>query len=438
MSEAALRLDGPPSGAAAGDRAAAAPRRGLGLWLNLAWEVVRGGFVELWAHKLRSALTLTLLMLGVFTLVVMTSVLDGILDKVQTGFAGLSWDGTVVIQPKEAKTNDDQKRFAMSPGLRYEDLSRLAAEHPKVAAFLPRATKRTNIRVQGGTERIFVTGVTPEYALLMNRPVGLGRGLTPDDARRRSTVAVVGATLASKLFGGADPVGRDVTVDGIPLRIVGVTAPTQVFSEEHYYDANGLMVPIETYMVRMDKGHKLTQIAAKLRNKRDVQEVKSLLLSRGRQAHHGIEDIEITDLDAEMAKGFARFQEEMRGWRVVLSSLAATVLLVGGVGVLSVMLISFSDRRFEIGLRKAMGASDFEILFQFLLEALVLSSVGAFLGTVAGAFLCQKLSHLFPWGLVVNPVGLAVAWAVALGLAFVFGLYPALRASHLSPMEAMR
>ena len=191
-------------------------------------------------------------------------------------------------------------------------------------------------------------------------------------------------------------------------------------------------------MVRMDKDHKLTQVAAKLRSKKDLLEVKSLLLSRARQAHHGIEDVEITDLDAEMAKGFARFQEEMRGWTVVLSSLAGTVLLVGGVGVLSVMLISFSDRRFEIGLRKAMGASDFEILFQFLLEALVLAAVGAFLGTVAGAFLCQKLSHLFPWGLVVNPVGLAVAWAVALGLAFVFGLYPALRASKLSPMEAMR
>jgi putative ABC transport system permease protein len=438
MSEAVLRLDGPPSGAGTGALTTEAPHRGVVLWLNLAWEVVRGGFVELWAHKLRSALTLTLLMLGVFTLVVMTSVLDGILDKVQTGFAGLSWDGTVVIQPKEAKTNDDQKRFAMSPGLRFEDLPRVAADHPLVAAFLPRATKRTTARVQGGTERIFVTGVTPDYAVLMNRPVSLGRGLTADDGRRRSSVAVVGATLAAKLFGGADPVGRDVAIDGVAFRIVGVTAPTQVFSEEHYYDANGLLVPIETYMVRMDKDHKLTQVTTKLRNKKDVQEVKSLLLSRTRQAHHGIEDVEITDLDAEMAKGFARFQEEMRGWTVVLSSLAATVLLVGGVGVLSVMLISFSDRRFEIGLRKAMGASDFEILFQFLLEALVLASVGALLGTVAGAFLCQKLSYLFPWGLVVNPVGLAVAWIVALGLAFVFGLYPALRASRLSPMEAMR
>ena len=422
--------------------AAGAPRRdrrdSLPARLELGLEVVRGGFLELWSHKLRSTLTLTLLMLGVFTLVVLTSVIDGVLDKVSTGFAGMAWDGTAVLQAREPKTTEDQKRFAMSPGLRFDDLSRITVPHPKVAAFLPRATKRTTVRVAGGTERVFVTGLTPDYAVFMNRPVSLGRGLTADDARRRSTVAVVGATLASKLFGGADPVGRDVVIEGVPWRIVGVLAPLMVFTEELYYDANGLMVPLETYVVRLDPDRRLTHVAVKLRDKSDLEEVSSLVLSRARQAHHGIEDTEIKDLDAEAAKAYAQFLEEMRSWRVIVSALAGTVLLVGGVGVLSVMLISYASRRYEIGLRKAMGASDTEILVQFLLEALVLASLGALLGTLGGAFLCQKLSHFFPWGLVVNPVGLLVAWGVALGLALVFGLYPAMRAARLSPMEAMR
>ena len=422
--------------------AAGAPRRdrrdSLPARLELGLEVVRGGFLELWSHKLRSTLTLTLLMLGVFTLVVLTSVIDGVLDKVSTGFAGMAWDGTAVLQAREPKTTEDQKRFAMSPGLRFDDLSRITVPHPKVAAFLPRATKRTTVRVAGGTERVFVTGLTPDYAVFMNRPVSLGRGLTADDARRRSTVAVVGATLASKLFGGADPVGRDVVIEGVPWRIVGVLAPLMVFNEELYYDANGLMVPLETYVVRLDPDRRLTHVAVKLRDKSDLEEVSSLVLSRARQAHHGIEDTEIKDLDAEAAKAYAQFLEEMRSWRVIVSALAGTVLLVGGVGVLSVMLISYASRRYEIGLRKAMGASDTEILVQFLLEALVLASLGALLGTLGGAFLCQKLSHFFPWGLVVNPVGLLVAWGVALGLALVFGLYPAMRAARLSPMEAMR
>jgi len=406
--------------------------------LALAAEVVRSGFLELWAHKLRSVLTLTLLMLGVFTLVVLTSVIDGVLDKVSTGFAGMAWDGTAVLQARDPKTTEEQKRFAMSPGLRFDDLPRLTAPHPKVAAFLPRATRRTTVRVAGGTERAWVTGVTPDYAVFMNRPVSLGRGLTADDARRKSAVAVVGATLASKLFGGADPVGRDVVIEGVPWRIVGVTAPLMVFNEEIYYDANGFLVPLETYVVRLDAERKLTHLTVKLRDKADLADVSSSLLSRARQAHHGIEDTEIKDLDAEAAKHYSQFLEEMRSWRVIISALAGTVLLVGGVGVLSVMLISYSSRRFEIGLRKAMGASDTEILVQFLLEALVLASLGALLGTVGGAFLCQKLSHFFPWGLVVNPIGLVAAWGVALGLALVFGLYPALRAARLSPMEAMR
>ena len=162
-----------------------------------------------------------------------------------------------------------------------------------------------------------------------------------------------------------------------------------------------------------------------------------MMVGRAKQAHHGIEDVEIKDLEAESARAWAQFVEQIHGWKVVLMSLAATVLLVGGVGVLSVMLISFSDRRYEIGLRKAMGASDGEILVQFLLEACVLAAVGASLGTFFGAVVCKALSSKFPYGLVVNPMGLVVAWVVALVLAVVFGLYPAIRASRLSPMEAM-
>ena len=420
--------------------AALRPPRHLsaGARLALSWEIVKGSFVELWAHKLRSTLTLMLLMLGVFALVVMTSVMDGVVDKVTTGFSGMAWDGTLRLAPRSPTTSEEQQHFAMSPGLRFEDIPRLCAPHPKVVAFVPRAQKRSAVRIAEGTERMFVTGVPYDYGAWMNRPIGSGRGLTEGDERRRSTVAVVGATLAAKLFGGSDPVGRDITVEGIPFRVVGIYAPMQIFNDEIWYDANGISIPLATYMDRMDASHKLSSVAVKLRSTRDAGEVSATILARARQAHHGIEDTEILDLEAEAASAYSRFLEQIFGWKVVLMSLAATVLLVGGVGVLSVMLISFSDRRYEIGLRKAMGASDGEILSQFLLEACVLAAIGATVGTLLGAVLCEALSSKFPYGLVVNPVGLVVAWVVALVLAATFGLYPAIRASRLSPMEAMR
>jgi putative ABC transport system permease protein len=424
--------------AASPELAPPARRGGVRARLALGWEVVTGGLIELWAHKMRSILTLTLLMLGVFALVVMMSVLDGVKDKIATGFAGMSWDGTLLVAPQEPRTSEEQKRFAMSPGLRYEDLARLTVPNEKIIGFAPRATKRVTVRTTAGPERAFVTGVTADYAWLMNRPVALGRGLTEDDQKRRRTVAVVGATLASKLFGGADPVGRDLVVEGVPYRIVGVQAPGMLMSDETYMDANGLHVPLETYMDRLDATHALSHVAVKLRSARDFDEMSALVLARVRQAHHGVKDVRILDLDSEGAKAWNDFLQQMRGWAIVLYSLAFTVLLVGGVGVLSVMLISFSERRYEIGLRKSLGASDGQILGQFLLEALVLAALGAVAGTLGGAALCRALSDFFPYGLVVSRAGLVAAWGSALLLAAGFGLYPALRASKLSPMEAMR
>src|SRR5262249_36003596 len=150
----------------------------LGARLGLGWEIVKGGLVELWAHKLRSTLTLTLLMLGVFTLVVMTSVLDGVMDKIGTGFAGMSWDGTIGLAPASPAPPAEQKRFRRTPGLRPEDLPRLTAPDEKVLAYLPRATKMSAVKVAGGTERCWVNGVWPDYGRWMNRTIGMGRGLT--------------------------------------------------------------------------------------------------------------------------------------------------------------------------------------------------------------------------------------------------------------------
>jgi len=406
--------------------------------LALAAEVAAGALGELWAHRLRSLLTLTLLMLGVFALVVMGALLHGVIDQVHAGYSGMCWNGTLVLRPRTERTPADQKRFLQSPGLRLGDLPLLTAPDPRVLSFLPRAEKRADLRVPGGVLRVSVTGNAAAYLPAMHRRVAAGRGLTEVDQRQRSPVAVLGASLAARVLGGADPVGREIVLDGVPFRVVGVLAPMVPFNGEMWLDANGVLVPLETFADRLDPQRRLATVTVKLRAARDLEAVSALMLARARQAHHGIEDMEVKNLDAASVRIQAEFQQEMRGWKGVLLSLAGTVLLVGGVGVQSVMLISCADRRFEIGLRKALGASDREILGQFLLEAAVLSILGALAGTCAGVAACAVFASRFPHGLTVDPLWLVTAWAVALALGLGFGLYPALRAMRLSPIEAMR
>jgi len=406
--------------------------------LALAAEVAAVALRELWAHRLRSLVTLTLLMLGVFALVVMGALLNGVISQVRAGFRGMCWNGALVLRPRSTRTPVEQKRFLQSTGLSLADLPRLTAPDPRVLAFLPRARKRADLRVPGGVLRVSVTGNAAAYLPAMHRRIAAGRGLTEVDQRRHNSVAVLGSFLAARVLGGADPVGREILLDGAPFRVVGVLAPLLVFNEDMWLDANGVLVPLEAFADRLDPRRGLTSMVVKLRAARDLEDVSALMLARARQAHRGIEDVEVKNLDAASVRIRAGFQHEMRGWKRVLFSLAGIVLLVGGVGVLSAMLISCADRRFEIGLRKALGASDREILGQFLLEAAVLSTLGALAGTCAGAAACAAFSSRFTCGLTLDPLWLATAWAVALALGLGFGLYPALRAMRVSPMEAMR
>jgi hypothetical protein len=216
-------------------------------------------------------------MLGVFALVVMTSLVGGIMDKVRTGFKGMSWDGTLVLRPRAPETAEERKRFDQSPGLRMEDLARLAAPSDRVLAFLPRATRQVTVRVAGGTELAFVSGSVPEYLPVMNRRISAGRGLTEDDQRRRSAVAVLGASLASRVLGGADPVGREIVVGGAPFRVVGVLAPMMIFNEDTWLDANGILVPLAAYMDRLEPDRRLDSVTVKLRAARDLKEVSALM-----------------------------------------------------------------------------------------------------------------------------------------------------------------
>ena len=243
-------------------------------------------------------------MLGVFALVVMTSVLDGVLDKVGTGFAGMSWDGTVV-DPAEgaAETTEEQKRFAMSPGLRYEDLARIAAPHEGALAFLPRATKRT-ARARRRRHRAHLRHRrhprlrAPHEPPDRQRPRPHRRRPAAAQHRRRRRRDSRRQALRRRRSGRARRGRRRRSLPhrrraGARPDLQRGALPRRQRRHDPARDVHGPDGPAS---------HKLTQVAVKLRRKSDLADVSALVLGRAKQAHHGIEDVEIKDLEAEAAR----------------------------------------------------------------------------------------------------------------------------------------
>ncbi len=166
--------------------------------------------------------------------------------------------------------------------------------------------------------------------------------------------------------------------------------------------------------------------------------VFAFLRNRVWRQHHRVEDFSIDNVAAEIVEAEAQIDEQMRGWTVVLFSISAISLVVGGVGIFSVLQISLAERLYEIGLRKSIGAGDGDILFQFLIEAVFLSSLGAAIGLGLGVGLCAVLSPKFQAGLPVSPFAVVLAVLFALGVGLVAGFYPSLRAARFTPVEALR
>jgi putative ABC transport system permease protein len=166
--------------------------------------------------------------------------------------------------------------------------------------------------------------------------------------------------------------------------------------------------------------------------------MKSEVTSSLKLAHRGAQDFRVQNIGEEILRARKEITGVLNSWRIVLGSIAGISLLVGGIGLLSVMLISIGERLYEIGLRKAIGASDFDVFMQFLLESVTLSLIGAVLGAAAGVGITKSAAQFFPSGLPINMAGLAFAIGIAMTLGLLFGIYPALKASRLAPVDALR
>jgi putative ABC transport system permease protein len=403
-------------------------------------EAIRTSYEETKAHPLRSLFTLVGVILGTLALVVVMSVLDGVNNSVMKGINDLGLDGVIAASQREPIDPQEKAKAHLSRGLRVEDMDAFE-DSDNISAMTP--VGETRAVVTGGTitRRIDVYGVTPEFAEIRNRTVTAGRFISERDVEASAPVAVVGYNLKHRLFGGEEALGKQINLGGRRLTIVGVGKKfdtTFVDDDDFFREMGGVYIPWTVYRDMFGRANAVSYMLAKSVTPEKSIEAEYEAIGRFQQAHNGIRDTRINNIGKEILKERAQIEVILRNWRIVFFAIAGVSLLIGGVGIFSVLKISISERLFEIGLRKSMGATNNEIFVQFLVESVSLSVAGAGVGLGLGMLVVKLIAGFFPGGLPVSSFGILISTGFAVGVGLFSGLYPSLTAARLEPIEALR
>ncbi len=247
--------------------------------------------------------------------------------------------------------------------------------------------------------------------------------------------------MKEEVYGKEEALGREILVRGLRLRIVGVMrslGSNQVNDDEMKKDNSKIYIPLSTMKKHMTGVDQVAYYAFKVKDTDKLTDGQKEAEALLRRSHRGISDFKIMNIGEEIVRVRKEVDKLISNWTVVLASIAAISLLVGGIGIFSVMQISISERTYEIGLRKSIGATDGAIFGQFLIESVSLSLIGGLIGALLGYGVTMLAGQAFEDGLAVSPVGLALAAGFAILIGLSAGVYPALRASRLAPVDAIR
>lgn len=403
-------------------------------------ESIRTSFEEVRAHPLRSFFTLIGVILGTLALVVVLSVLDGIEAAVWQGVEDLGLDGVLVINSRKPADRIEAARAYESRGLRPED-TRYFENNELVPAIGPVGETRAVVTAGTVTRRVDVYGITPAFVTIKNRKTSEGRFISERDNAAFAPVCVLGYKLRRQLFGGEEALGHQVNLGGRRLTVIGVGTKFNmefVQDDDMRKEQGGVYVPFSIYGDMFGRTNAVSYMLARAVVPEKSIEAEDETARLYARAHNGIHDVHVENVGKEILQERGRIQKIIRNWRIVFFSIAGVSLLIGGVGIFSVLKISISERLFEIGLRKSMGATNAEIFGQFLIESVTLSVVGAAIGLAGGIALVRVIAGFFPAGLPVSMFGLTVASGFAISVGLLAGLYPSISASRLEPVEALR
>jgi ABC-type antimicrobial peptide transport system permease subunit len=413
-------------------------------WLAESGELVLDALQEIRGHKLRSLLTLSGIVFGSASLVAMTSLAQGMKSMAYRDLEKIGFPNAFTVSHNGPRSDARRAAALRDPGMKLADLDALE-RMPGVTAVHPR-NWGGNYVVTGpaGRRMMDVEGIDADYLEIRNYRLVSGRSFRPLDIENVSRVAILGEDLVKDLFGNAAPVGRMITIDGVRFTVIGVVAPMsfEMAPIDFSWVARQIYLPW-TYFTRyyQASGH-VDQALVMVQDSAALGELLRSGQLMLRQRHGGVEDFDIDNENAEILSDLAIADRVLGGWNGVMYAIALVTLVVGGIGLFSVLLISVRERVREIGIRKALGADDGDIKRLFMAESLTLSFLGAVIGVGAGAglifvtiFIGRQFGKEFLIPVHLPGAVLAIGFALVTGV--IFGWYPARRAAKLDPIEAI-
>lgn len=392
-------------------------------------------FISITRNKLRSFLTTLGVVIGVLSVILLTSIGNGLTVFVEQQFQTLGSNLLIVspgeIVSEEGGFNQEAAALSLSTSkLAVTDSNALErAGYPlgDVAIVIEGSVE---IRTDQGKRRGVSVATAPEYETLRNTKATSGRFFSESDLSSSRKVAVIGSKIAEKLFVGVDPLGQSVTVNRVRFEVIGVAEPKSSGGFGGPDIDSSVYIPYTTARSALGQD-KISYILVQAADKKDIERAKERIKEIvGKRLDS--EDFSVID-QAEILK---TIQSILGTLTVGLAGIAAISLVVGGIGIMNIMLVAVSERTREIGLRKALGATPNSILLQFLIESAVLSTLGGTIGIILGVLGALGLRAFFPATPALNSILLAFGVSLATGI--VFGVFPARKAAQLNPIEALR
>jgi putative ABC transport system permease protein len=397
--------------------------------------LVKIAIASIQKNRMRAALTMLGIIIGVAAVIVMVAVGYGARTRIRAQINNLGTN-MIVITPGAAQQGGVSQGAQAFPNLTLADAEKIRRESQYVTAVSPVIVSRTQVIGAAGNWRTTINGVDVDYQTIRDWQPTSGDFFSADDVRASRQVALLGTTVAANLFPDDDPVGAEIQIRNVPFKVVGVLSPKgQTASGSDSDDV--VLVPHTTATSRLSGRTFIPQILASTASEQDIaaaQEEIRVLLREQHKVGEGNEDFTVRNQNdlAQAAEGSTRVMT------LLLAAIASISLLVGGIGIMNIMLVSVTERTREIGIRLAIGARGSDVLTQFLVESIVMGILGGIAGLVIGVAGAKILGHFTGWDTVISPIMMLVSVGFSGAVGVFFGYYPARKAAALNPIEALR